>query len=81
MADTFSVSEVSAVLGVSVPTLRSWERRYGWPRPTRTTGGHRRYSLQELDDLKRICEMSRETRISVAIRSLGAPPPTAQPTT
>lgn len=81
MAETFSVSEISSILGVSVPTLRSWERRYGWPRPDRTNGGHRRYSRQELDDLKRICELSRDTRISVAIRSLDVPPPTAQPTT
>lgn len=79
MAETFSVSEVSSMLGVSVPTLRSWERRYGWPCPDRTTGGHRRYSAEQLEDLKRICEMSRQTRISVAIRSLG-PPATAQPT-
>jgi len=58
------------MLGVSVPTLRSWERRYGWPVPLRTTGGHRRYSSEQVADLRRICEMSRNTRISVAIRSV-----------
>lgn len=70
MDETFSVSEVSAILGVSVPTLRSWERRYGWPIPQRTAGGHRRYSSEQLRDLRKICEMSRDTRISVAIRSV-----------
>jgi DNA-binding transcriptional MerR regulator len=33
------------VLGVSPNTLRSWERRYGYPTPKRTEGNHRNYEL------------------------------------
>jgi DNA-binding transcriptional MerR regulator len=33
------------VLGVSPNTLRSWERRYGYPTPKRTVGNHRKYLL------------------------------------
>ena len=40
------------VLGVSPNTLRSWERRYGFPEPRRTVGNHRNYDLVELQTLR-----------------------------
>ncbi|HEY7456307.1 MAG TPA: MerR family transcriptional regulator [Solirubrobacterales bacterium] len=40
------------VLGVSPNTLRSWERRYGYPLPKRTPGNHRNYELVELQTLR-----------------------------
>jgi DNA-binding transcriptional MerR regulator len=40
------------VLGVSPNTLRSWERRYGYPKPRRTEGNHRNYELVELQALR-----------------------------
>lgn len=40
------------VLGVSPNTLRSWERRYGFPVPKRTVGNHRNYDLVELQTLR-----------------------------
>jgi DNA-binding transcriptional MerR regulator len=40
------------VLGVSPNTLRSWERRYGYPAPKRTPGNHRNYELVELQTLR-----------------------------
>jgi DNA-binding transcriptional MerR regulator len=41
------------LLGVSPNTLRSWERRFGYPKPRRTRGGHRQYDLGELESLRR----------------------------
>ena len=41
------------LLGVSPNTLRSWERRFGYPKPRRTPGGHRQYDLTELESLRR----------------------------
>ena len=41
------------LLGVSPNTLRSWERRFGYPAPRRTPGGHRQYELSELEALRR----------------------------
>src|ERR671933_53255 len=41
------------LLGVSPNTLRSWERRFGYPKPRRTPGGHRQYDLAELEALRR----------------------------
>jgi DNA-binding transcriptional MerR regulator len=40
------------VLGVNPNTLRSWERRYGYPTPKRTQGNHRNYELVELQTLR-----------------------------
>ncbi len=42
----------AVMLGVSPNTLRSWERRYGFPRPRRTPGGHRLYALNEIESLR-----------------------------
>jgi DNA-binding transcriptional MerR regulator len=41
------------LLGVSPNTLRSWERRFGYPEPRRSAGGHRQYELGELEALRR----------------------------
>jgi hypothetical protein len=40
------------LLGVSASTLRSWERRLGYPQPRRTNGNHRQYDLEELESLR-----------------------------
>lgn len=42
----------AVMLGVSPNTLRSWERRYGFPRPLRSPGGHRQYALVEIESLR-----------------------------
>jgi MerR family transcriptional regulator, light-induced transcriptional regulator len=40
------------MLGVSPSTLRSWERRLGYPKPRRTDGNHRLYELPEIEALR-----------------------------
>ena len=42
----------AVMLGISPNTLRSWERRYGFPKPLRSAGGHRQYSLGEIEALR-----------------------------
>jgi MerR HTH family regulatory protein len=44
----YKIAEIAAELGVSIPTLRSWERRYRVVTPVRTGGGHRRYSEEDV---------------------------------
>ena len=46
------IADVSGLLGIPAPTLRSWERRYGFPSPPRTSGRHRRYSRDEIELLR-----------------------------
>ncbi len=48
------IASASSLLGIPVPTIRSWERRYGFPVPARTRGQHRRYSVEEVDQLRRL---------------------------
>ena len=50
--DGLAIQEVSRLLGLPAPTLRSWERRYGIPTTPRTAGGHRRYSAESLHELR-----------------------------
>jgi DNA-binding transcriptional MerR regulator len=42
----------AVMLGVSANTLRSWERRYGYPDPHRSPGGHRLYDLEQIQALQ-----------------------------
>src|SRR5688572_17308840 len=49
-----TISEVSELLGIPVPTIRSWERRYGFPAPNRTLGSHRRYDAMVVDQLRAV---------------------------
>lgn len=49
---SMTIAAVSSLLGIPVPTIRSWERRYGFPVPSRTQGKHRRYSVDEIDQLR-----------------------------
>jgi MerR family transcriptional regulator, light-induced transcriptional regulator len=46
------IAGVSERLGIPVPTIRSWERRYGFPAPARTVGRHRRYAEHEIEQLR-----------------------------
>ena len=45
------------MLGLPVPTIRSWERRHQVPVVNRTPGGHRRYSSEQLDALRRMRDL------------------------
>jgi DNA-binding transcriptional MerR regulator len=47
-----TIATVSELLDIPIPTIRSWERRYGFPTPVRTQGKHRRYSVAEADQLR-----------------------------
>ncbi len=50
--DGVPIATVSKTLDIPVPTIRSWERRYGFPSPPRTGGRHRRYTTQEIEQLR-----------------------------
>lgn len=47
-----SIQQVSDLLGVPAPTIRSWERRYGVPPTSRSAGGHRRFFAGEVSALR-----------------------------
>ncbi|HEY0937894.1 MAG TPA: MerR family transcriptional regulator, partial [Trebonia sp.] len=47
-AGGLTIGELAARTGVPAPTLRSWENRYGFPRPQRMAAGHRRYHERDI---------------------------------
>lgn len=46
-----SIGALSKATGIPSDTLRTWERRYGFPQPDRTPGGHRIYNPEVIDEL------------------------------
>lgn len=50
----YTIAEVEERTQLSSALLRQWERRYGFPRPERSPGGHRLYSEPDLEALRQI---------------------------
>lgn len=68
----------AVMLGVSPNTLRSWERRFGFPAPRRTPGGHRQYELVEVEALRQAFEETHNISSAVSVaRERGEGPSTA----
>jgi DNA-binding transcriptional MerR regulator len=59
----------AVMLGVSPNTLRSWERRYGFPRPRRSPGGHRQYALSEIESLRSTLAETHNVSSAIALAS------------
>jgi DNA-binding transcriptional MerR regulator len=67
----FNIGAVSRMTDISETTLRIWERRYDFPQPVRTAGGHRLYSAQEIMRLRWVKRRVDEgMRVSQAIQAL-----------
>ncbi len=84
---TFTIHEVAEAAGVSPATLRMWEFRYGWPKPSRNRqNSYRKYRQWDIENATRLAALTHEGwRISQLIKDgLPAwpkpgetPPPTA----
>ena len=67
----------AAMLGVSPNTLRSWERRFGFPEPRRTAGGHRQFELSEIEALRSAFEETHNISSAISVaRERGSGPAT-----
>lgn len=65
-----TIGDVAEICGVAVVTVRSWERRYGWPEAVRSRGAHRRYLARDRDVFVKLAELRRSMSTSRAIRVL-----------
>ena len=75
-----AISDVSLLLGVPIPTLRSWEKRYAVPTIVRDTGSHRRYHHDQLHALRVMRdEISRGKRAAQAAATVRADLATSGP--
>ena len=55
----YTIKEAAARAGLTIPTVRVWERRYGVVRPSRTAAGYRLYddeSIGRLMAMRRLVE-------------------------
>src|SRR5919197_1237255 len=77
LAAALNISALARRTGIAADTLRKWEQRYGIIRPTRTTGGQRRYSERDVARVEWLRDRLAEGyRISAAAALLGQ---TAEP--
>jgi methanogenic corrinoid protein MtbC1 len=57
MAMELSIGALAQATGVPADTLRTWERRYGFPAPsTRTEGTHRRYPIETVERIRLVLQ-------------------------
>ncbi len=74
----YPIRTISELTGVSSVTLRAWERRYGLLNPTRTAKGHRQYSSEDIDLIRKIVTLLKANHsIRDAIRITRNPQQTA----
>lgn len=68
--DLLSIGDLSRATGITPDAIRSWERRYGRPRPVRRPSGHRRYTHEDLRWLRKVAHaLGRGHRASIAVQA------------
>lgn len=87
-----SIGALSAATGIPVETIRTWERRYGFPVAERKPSGHRVYPLSTVPRLRRIGQAiarghraaevvsASEPALEALVASLPPPPPQPEST-
>ena len=85
-----TIGALSTATGIPIDTIRTWERRYGYPLPERKPSGHRVYSLSTVPRLRRVAQAiarghraaevlpASENALEVLLTSL--PPASVEPT-
>ncbi|MRH44360.1 MerR family transcriptional regulator [Aquibacillus halophilus] len=68
----YSIKRVSELLNIPTVTIRAWENRYNIISPTRSKGGHRLYSQEDIETLKWLKAQTQDNnmKISEAVRLL-----------
>ena len=61
----YRIQTVSALTGIPVRGIRSWETAYELLHPERTNGGHRLYSTLEVKQLRDILRLVEEQGLSL----------------
>ena len=78
--DGMTIGELAERTGVPAATLRSWETRYGFPRPQRMATGHRRYAQRDLVVVEEVLrQRAAGLSLPAAISQATAGRPAAEP--
>ena len=56
----YNLKVVVSETSVKPETLRAWERRYGFPKPQRTPGGHRLYTMRDIRTINWLIDRQKE---------------------
>nr|BFD66038.1 hypothetical protein HAGR004_10600 [Bdellovibrio sp. HAGR004] len=72
------IDQVNQLTGLSQATLRNWEKRYGFPKPQRSEGGHRLYDVNEVKKIREVVSLCKGgikilEAIETVLRGEGAP--------
>ncbi len=75
-----TISDLARRTGLTTATLRTWEARHGFPRPSRLRSGHRRYDEQDVALVRQVLRrrdagVRLEVAIADAAAGLGSPGP------
>src|SRR5436189_5337246 len=54
MSEQLRIREVAARSGIPAGTLRMWEERYGFPKPQRLPSGHRRFTSDQIEQVRAV---------------------------
>lgn len=72
VGEVYTIKQVTDLTGVSENTIRSWERRHGWPSPFRSSGNQRRYTGQQIDEIRQVwSERQSGLTVEQALAGLG----------
>ena len=70
--DDYSIAEVSSMVGLTPHTIRAWEKRYRALTPRRTSANHRRYTMEDVELLRRVKQGVSLNRLSLRLAVLRA---------
>lgn len=62
------IDQVTQLTSLSQATLRNWEKRYDFPRPQRSQGGHRLYDMEEvrkIRDVNGLCKKGMKVKEAI----------------
>ena len=54
-----AIKDLAERTGLAPGTIRMWEQRYGFPEPERTASGYRRYTVDDVEALRRVASYRR----------------------
>jgi len=61
----YSISEVAEMLGVNLSLLRYWEKEFPFICPKKTDKGTRRYTRENVDDIKLVYHLVKEKKLTL----------------
>lgn len=62
----FSISEVAAMFGINVSTLRFWEKEFDIIKPKKTSKGTRYYKRDDIDNVRLVFHLVKERGMTLA---------------